>query len=448
MKLKIKYALITAGLIVSVVASMAVMVVNIQRRALREQAGARLDAIMVGVTRLAQESIKGKDELMVLSYLDFLLNEHPELAAASVVYRGHTSRVGSEGPDLMVLTAAVGSPQAITVNLSFRKKILDADLDRELRPLIQKTLAAAVVFIALGMLGAAGIAQLLTRSIVSLTNAVVEVGHGNLDVSVDIRRSDEVGTLAQRFNAMIISLKEFTQFREDILHTLTHELNTPLSGLKGYLELWFSRELPEDDAERQDILQTMIAAVLRMENSLGNALQLFRASSGQEAFEPLKTVWVESIFNDVCTLFMPVARSKKIILHPLPPDAAGFLHAEEVPLRQIVTNLISNALKFTPDGGEIRLGLTDTPHELCFWVSDTGYGIPAQDIPHLFTKFYRAEAGRSGAKQIPGTGLGLHITKKAVDMLGGQIRVESVVGKGSTFLVSVTKSPPPEKDEA
>jgi|GEM_PF-3507380 len=451
MKIQTKFSILTAVLISAVVISMGALLARAQRRALADDAQQRLAAVMDGVTRIAQESVSARDELMLLSYLMFLQHERPELALAAVTYRGHTARVGSAQARLLVLTRTVsprsvpdrglggGASPVIMVRLGFRQDRLDADLNRALRTFIARIISVAVLFIVLGMLGAAALSRLLTRPLMTLTSAVMAVGQGRLDVSVPVAGRDEVSVLEARFNAMTARLKGLTQFREDILYTLTHELNTPLNGLKGYLELWRDRKLPRDESERREIIDTMLAAVLRMEQSLGNALRLFRGSDSGAQAAPRQVVWVEGIFNEVRNLLAPMARAKRITLHPLPPGAIAFLTAAEEPLRQIVTNLVSNALKYTPDGGEVRLGLKDAPQELQFWVSDTGYGIPAQDIPHLFTKFYRS--GSAGVQCIPGSGLGLSIAQRAAESLGGRIQVKSELGKGSTFLVVIPKRP-------
>ena len=104
-----------------------------------------------------------------------------------------------------------------------------------------------------------------------------------------------------------------------------------------------------------------------------------------------------------------------------------------------MTNLVSNAIKYTPERGQVRLGLTDGPDEVMFFVSNTGHGIAPADIPHLFTKFYRSGGDRAAGRRIPGTGLGLNIVHKAVTALGGRIHVESEMGKNTLFMVKLPK---------
>lgn len=481
MNLRAKYSLMTAGLIGAVVLSVAATVTRSQRGILEAESQERLEALMEGVGRLAQESLDSKDELMLMSYLKYLKGERPELGWAAVTRRNRTTQIGGEAPGLIVLTrtavekvpvtytvkayptagapaadvsvsssglalsvrgnalvnvAEERKPEVTQVNLGFLRQALEAEIDRRLAPMVRRTVAIAALFMGLGALGALYLGKLLTAPLTALTAAVGAVGEGRLDTTVAEDRRDEVGLLERRFNDMTGRIKELMDFREDILHTLTHELNTPLAGLKGYLELWQDRKLPPE--AQGEVVETMTAAVMRMEDSLGNALRLFKGPSGL-AVVARKLVWIDDLFDEVLALLAPMAGSKRISVHPLPPAASEFVYTDEDLLRQVVTNLVSNALKYTPDGGEIRLGLEADAGEVRFRVADTGCGIKPEDLPLIFTKFYRAD---DPSRRIPGTGLGLSIAHKAVASMGGRLWVESAVGQGSTFFVAMPKRPP------
>lgn len=437
MTIKTRYSLITAALIGSVVVAITLTVTRVQRAILEAESQARLDDLGTGVVRLAEESLTQSDRLMLVSYLMLLKTEHPALAVASITTRkdGHTSTIGADRPGLIYWRRSIG--QSLLVSVGFDKAKLDAQIDRALRPLFRRTVAIAGVFMMLGVGAAFSAAKLLTAPVTALSFAVGQIKEGNLDVTVDVARDDEIGALARRFNEMTGRLKDLVQFRDDIMHTLTHELNTPLGGLKAYLELWSERGLPAGP-QRDDVLQTMMTAVARMENSLGSALRLFKAASGLSE-GARKLVWVDELVREICTLFALSATSKNVAIHGLAPEVAECVYADEELMRQVVTNLISNALKYTPAGGEIRVGLESDARELRFWVADTGYGIKADDLPRLFTKFYRSGTGSDAGEPIPGTGLGLSIVHKAVQAMDGTIKVQSELGKGSNFLVSIPK---------
>lgn len=487
MKIRTKHQLVTAALMASVVVSITAMVMHTQRRVLRGQALQRLDALMEGATRIAKESVDGRDRLMAVSYLMFMRKEHPEIAFASYTYGRHVSRLGEETPGLIYMERSVlpaGRPVRYTVSaypaasggtgaalqvstagislsvsgsatvdveeppagegasvrLGFVKSLVDAEVERELTPLMRWTAGIAGFFMLVGLFVNAWVARLLTGPIEALAKATGLLAAGRMDVTVPVRSADEMGALSASFNEMAGRLKELLASREDILHALTHEINTPLNGLKGYLELWRDGLLPESSVRDGKVLGTMLGAVLRMETSLGNALGLFRSgkTSGQKAV-PVK---VHEVFAQAVTLFAPLALEREIKVFPPPPGARALLIAPEEPVRQIVMNLVSNAIKYAADGGVVRMSLSEGPDEVRFHVSNTGYGIPPEELPRLFTKFYRSAAERGPGRRIPGSGLGLSIVHRAVTQLGGRVSVESKLGEKTLFLVVLPKKRP------
>jgi signal transduction histidine kinase len=227
--------------------------------------------------------------------------------------------------------------------------------------------------------------------------------------------------------------------REDVIHTLTHEINTPLGGLKGYLELWQDEKIPHDTKKTGEILGAMTAAVLRMVNSLGNALMLFRGeerlySKGEDECVPISAILKQTII-----IFTPIAQANGIKILPFHEGSKEYIIAPKELIRQIVTNLVSNAVKYTPRGGEICMDLKEIGEDVIFRIRNTGYGISAEDIPHLFTKFYRSIQDREKGKRIPGTGLGLNIVRKAVAALGGRVWVESHINSHTSFFVRLPR---------
>lgn len=487
MRIRTKHQLITAALITAVVVSITAMVIHTQRKALRAQVLQRLDTLMEGATRMAKEAFDSRDRLMAVSYLMLLKKEHPELAFASVNYGGNVSKIGEDGGGLLYLESSVspgGKPvrytisaypspsgaatgallvstsgislsvtgkatvnieeppaaRGVKVKLGFIQKAIDAEVQRALQPLVRWTACIAGGFMFLGLLVNFWLTKLLTDPIEELAAATALLAAGRMDITVPVRTKDEMGALTGSFNTMAGRLKELTESHEDILHTLSHEINTPLNGLKGYLELWQDQKLAQNAGQTQSIIGTMIVAVLRMENSLSNALSLFRAENKPFLKEALHEVQVDEIFDQTLTLLEPMAREKNIKVFPLHKTIKGCLLAHEELIRQIVVNLVSNAIKYTTVDGQLRIGLHDNPDELMFYVSNTGPGIPPEDIPHLFTKFYRSGEDRVSGRRIPGTGLGLTIVQKAVNALGGKIYVTSKAGETTVFLVRLPKS--------
>ena len=421
MRIRVKYQVITAVLIISVVASIAALVIHTQGSALRAQAMKRLEAVVEGAERISKEAFDASDRLMAVSYLMMLRRQYPELAFVSVRSGATDIRLGEEDGGLLFLErtargraegeAAPGAAnREVFLRFGFVREAIEAEVQSTLEPLIFRTAAIAGVFLALGLFLNFLVARLLTGPVEALAAATARVAEGKMDFSVPVRSRDELGTLTAAFNTMTAKLKELLETREDMLHTLTHEINTPLNGLKAYLELWEDGKLP-GEAERKRVLDTMMTSVVRMETSLGNALALFRG----EHVKPdiyAKPILVDEIVRQSLSMFARVAAEKNLKVFPLSAHAVCLIAPEE-PVRQIVMNLISNAVKYTPEGGQIRVGLNDATDEVRLQVTNTGFGIPKEDIPHLFTKFFRSSADRARGARIPGTGLGLNIVKKA-----------------------------------
>lgn len=435
MTIRARLSLMMAALIGAVVLSVALAVSSAQRSALAVQ---RLQGLTEGVERLSRESLDSQDPLLVLSYLLYMQKEHPELAYAAVMSNGHTTTLGAKRPDLVFWTGKAGPRRDLGAELGFDRRLLAIEVARALGPLSRRTASIAGLFMLLGWAAAFLLARRLTGPLTALAAAADAVRKGNLDAALPPAGGDEVGALVKSFRAMTSHLKEDIQFREDLLHTLTHELGTPLQALGGYLEAWQDHKTPLEGPESDEVLQTMSAAVLRMAHSLENAIGLSHHGRAYAA-KHKHAVWIDDVLREACQLFAPVARARKIDLELPPRGVTKCLYADDEPLRQIVMNLVSNALKYTPDGGHVLVGLESDDSAVRFRVSDTGCGIKAEDIPHLFTKFYRGEPG-GGRECIPGSGLGLNIAQKAAFSLGGTIAVQSEPGRGSTFTVTFPKA--------
>lgn len=485
MTIRTRYTLLTTALISAVVAAVAATVTGAHRSVLESQARERLAAVSGGVSRLAQESIEGRDPVMLISYLIYLRRDRPELAYASVTRQGHTWTLGETRPGLIYWTGAVrarhpvtvtlkgyaagagpavdlrvssagvnvnvpgdavvavteGPSSVLDVRLGYDAAMIDAQIARALRPIARRTLAVSGFFMILGWLATFSLGKHLTGPLLALSATVTRAKNGDLAAAADASASDEVGALGANFNDMTSRIRGLLRDREDILHTLSHELNTPLGGLKGYLELWAERGVPQDGPDRREALGTMLAAVLRMEGSLAGALDLFRGEAGGD--QSARTlVWVDTLLRELCALFAPISTAKRITIALPPLSEPTCVWAHKFLLVRVAANLISNALKYTPDGGRIRLTLRTDPDVVVLQVADTGYGIAPEDVPHLFAKFFRSQPESGERRRIPGSGLGLSIAAKAARELGGRISVHSVLRRGTIFTVVIPRVPP------
>ncbi|MBI4347818.1 MAG: HAMP domain-containing histidine kinase [Elusimicrobia bacterium] len=460
MRIRTKITLWVMALMTAVVAAVTTNALYLERGRVVAESQARFDALLEGVLRIARESLAARDELMLLGYLKVLLADYPEIETIVVSRAGHSSILGQATSELILRRFSVTAPSVATfkpveagvpataaapapaagktdtlgIEVGFSKAALQRQIRQAQTALIRRVGGVAAVGLALGMLGSWWLGFVLARPVGELAAASRRLGDGQLDATVAVRGRDEFAELARQFNAMAAKLRDSIRFKEDLMSTLTHELNNPLSGLKGFLSFLHDAG-PE---QRAEAVRTMEQAVQQMEVSLRSALDLFRTGAQpklkHERFD------LRSIVEEVIRLFEPSALSRK---QELSFASAGpaLVEADRELMRRIVINLVSNGLKYTPAGGRVDVRLeraADGTTHLA--VADTGPGVAPEDREKIFTKFYRAPGPGGRAQRIPGSGLGLAIAKQAVDLHGGRIWVESVVGKRSVFHVSLPRS--------
>ncbi len=228
-------------------------------------------------------------------------------------------------------------------------------------------------------------------------------------------------------------LEELDKLKDEFISMAAHELKAPMTGLVGYLELLSSKISPaekEKIKEDFDILNILINDLNKLINDL---LDVSRIEQGRLKVD-IKEVNVNEIVEAVIKNLLPVAQQKALTLSFVPGPNLPVLKSDPDRIRQVVTNLISNSIKYTLKG-KIDINVTVADKLVQVEVRDTGIGIPAAELPNLFSKFHRVKDKQT--QEVRGTGLGLWITKQIVEVLGGKISVESIYGTGSKFSFTI-----------
>lgn len=317
------------------------------------------------------------------------------------------------------------------------------------RRMLASTALAFVPAILLALLFARNIARRLGRII----DYAAHLARGNFDARLPQRAADELGLLENKLTetggklqGMIqelerehAELEKVERVRKDFVINVSHELRTPLASIQGYTETLLDGAI-DDPQHNVRFLQIIRQNAERLANLTADLLTLSRVELKQQKFS-FASFDAGHLLLDTVESMTPLAAKKNITLSLNVPDTKleAFCDAEAV--NQVVTNLIDNALKYTPEHGEITVGARPgaVPKTVEIWVRDTGIGIPEDELPRLFERFYRVDKARS--RELGGTGLGLSIVKHLVRAQGGEVRVESTVGEGSTFLFTL-----PEED--
>ena len=281
------------------------------------------------------------------------------------------------------------------------------------------------------------IVMLLTRQALApvrnLTTAASNLGAGDLSQRVPESGSDEIGKLANTFNAMASDLELAVNQRRQLTADVAHELRTPLTNIQGYLEA-IKDGVVEADEETIDTLHTQ---TIHLSNLIEDLRILAIADARALALNKSHGSPV-AVIEDSVAHFNQRAKERTITLGVASDGVDTVVDFDETRIRQIVSNLIENALTHTPNNGSINVEISGTTERLNMLVKDSGIGISESDLPRVFDQFYRADQSRNRATG--GAGLGLTIVKKLVDAHGGEISVESESGRGTTFKVVLPAS--------
>ena len=294
-------------------------------------------------------------------------------------------------------------------------------------------MAASVGVVLFAVVLGVWLARGYTRPIKELTKASKALADGELGRQVVVTSSDEVGELSDSFNRMSAQLNEVSAQRRRMTADIAHDLRTPLTVLSGYLEALRNEEL-KPTPERFEMLYQEASHLSRLVDDL-RVLAL--ADSGELSLNR-SLVEVEPLLRRVAQSFQDQADKAGVAMHV---EATGLLNP--VPLDadriiQVLTNLVGNALRYTPPAGKITLRVLGEKNQIVIEVQDTGFGISPEDIPHLFNRFYRADESRQ--REQGESGLGLAIVKSLVEAHEGTVSVSSKEGEGSRFIITLPRT--------
>jgi two-component system, OmpR family, sensor histidine kinase BaeS len=296
-------------------------------------------------------------------------------------------------------------------------------------------LAIAIIVIIFSLL----LARSLTRPLTSLTLAAEEMKGGNYTQRVDEPKSqDELGRLASTFNAMadkiesdVNELRHQDQVRRELIANIAHDLVTPLTAIQGFSEA-LADDVISEPKERQETAQLIGREVQRLRRLVSDMQHMSSLESGWVQLD-LAPLDLHALADEVLEVIGPECEQAGITLHNAIAPGTPLVLADSDRVTQVLLNLLDNARRYTPPGGSITIGARANSGAgakwLDVWVSDTGIGINADDLPYIFDRFFRSDRSRTGASG--GSGLGLAIVKAVVTAHGGTIHAESAPGEGT-----------------
>ena len=289
---------------------------------------------------------------------------------------------------------------------------------------------AAVVGIALGILLSILLTTSFTKPIQDLSQAAMEISEGKLGTQVEVTRKDEIGILGNSFNVMSAELARYDLLRRQMTADIAHELRNPMTVLGVHLEGMKDGTL-KANPERINTLFGIHQQMRRIIDDLrdlslvdANKLPLYKSATDPD-----------ELLSLVAQSYKEMAAEKKIKLTYKRNKDLPQIHADPHRITQVIGNLVHNAIDNTHSGGSVKITAECEDNWMVFHVSDTGVGIPKEELPNIFLRFYRIDAVRQA--ETGNSGLGLAIARSFTEAHGGKITVESEVGVGSTFSVYI-----------
>lgn len=475
LSLRAKFSFFTSLLILAVVSGVSLFLLVAERGHLRTRMQDSQEELIHGLAQIGKEAIEANDDLLLLNYVKLVSRSEAVRYAMVLDGQGkilvHTegSQIGEtvtdpvgqkasqtmgrmrqrvEGPDGeplidLALPIELGYQRVGTARIGYSQRVSDRIVRQTLAAARRRIMGVAAVSLTLGVSGAWGLAYVMSRPIRALRAGARLIGEGELEHRLTVNSRDELGELAEEFNLMAERLNELDRMKQDFASKVTHELRSPLTSIRGYLDFLLQRDAGALTPKQEEYLLIIKNNALRLGRFVDNLLDVAKIEAHRMELsrEPVN---LRQLAHEMEVLFRPQCEAQGIRLITAIPEGLPSAWADADRLDEILTNLLSNAVKFTPAGGQITLQAEAKGSQLEIAVQDTGQGIPPEALPKIFDKFEQVKMaaplgtrGPGGGVKIKGTGLGLTIVKGLVEAHGGTIWVESEVGRGSTFRLTL-----------
>ena len=321
------------------------------------------------------------------------------------------------------------------------QRLLDEALQKRLSELRRRVATVALSALLVGLLASLGMALSWTRPISRVSRAFDQIGRGewNIDLGVLPHRRDEIGFLSRSCVAMAGKLAELDQLKDDLVAAVSHEFRSPLAAIESYLDrIEVVRKRGDPPESWVGNLEPIRLSCVRLERFVDDLLDVAYFETGKLSLDR-RTTDLTGVAQEVLKLFEFKFREKRLTCQLRAADSLPRPVIDPERIRQVLTNLVSNAMKFTPEGGRIDVHLDPekSGKSVRITVKDNGVGIAAKDQARIFNKFEQVKSARAQVKGAKGSGLGLAMSRALVELHGGEIGVKSEPGLGSEFFFTL-----------
>ena len=281
------------------------------------------------------------------------------------------------------------------------------------------------------------VSRRITKHMKQIAQGVEQIRSGDLNARLVVSSNDEIGLVAKAVNELveklkadIVQLKKLEQVRSQFLGNVSHELRTPIFAVQGYLETLLNGAV-DDPSVNRSFLEKAQSNLSRLNALLEDLINISQIESGEMKMS-FRYFHINEFLESVAKEFETLAANRNVVLQlSLSSSADDEAFGDKERLRQVLNNLISNAINYNKPMGDVVLSSEKVANGIQITIKDTGVGIPVEHLSRIFERFYRVDSDRSRA--LGGTGLGLAIVKHIVEAHGSHVEVESMVGNGSVF---------------
>lgn len=333
-----------------------------------------------------------------------------------------------------VITVAkpVMSDTAVTGYVFVHKKI--GELEASLMAMYRQIVLAACISAALGIILTYLFSKSMLRPLSVVNTGAKQLAKGRFDIRLDVSSKDEIGQLADTFNSVASELRKYEATRESLVANVSHELRSPLTSMQGLLQGVIDGTIPREEA--QHYLGVVLDETKRLGLLISDMLDLAKIESGQFPMQ-IEKVELSELLRRTLITFESKIEAKRLEVSVDLPDEKQYVYADENRLKQVLHNVIENAIKFVNEGGELKVSTSATEASIFVNINNSGEPIPREDLPYLFDRFYKIDKSHSRAKE--GTGIGLSIVKNILKEHGQKIWVTSNAQDGTTFTFTLKK---------
>ena len=281
----------------------------------------------------------------------------------------------------------------------------------------------------------------MTKPFMEISDIVQRYSKGDFNIRIPISGTDEATQLARSFNNMADQLKDLEATRRSFVANVSHELRSPLTSMRGFLEAMQDGTIGREEYDKY--IDIVLSETRRMTSMVNDLLDLARIESGTTAIK-LEIFDINELIRRTLITFEARIYDHKMEVELKFAQEQYYVEADNAQISQVLRNLIDNAIKYSPMNSKLRIATYALRKEVYVSIQDSGQGIPEEDVPHVFDRFYKVEKAHTPTKQ-SGTGLGLSIVKRIIDQHGQTITLKSVKGKGSNFTFTLKRAPSPNR---